>query len=68
MQISWKRRLAVALSCAWIILWFMAYLVDPFKDFRAVLFGMVAFGFAPVAFYWLGVWVRAGYKNSKAQG
>lgn len=68
MPVSWKRRLAVVLSCAWVVLWLLAYLIDPFKDFRAVLVGMLAFGLAPVAFYWLGVWVWAGYRESKALG
>ena len=63
---GWKR-LAVFLSCAWVLLWFLAFLSDPlFYGSRFKLDGF-AITVVPVGLIWafvLGVrWVARGFRN-----
>jgi len=54
---SWQRRLGIAVTIVWILLWTAGYLSDPSKDLRASIFGVTLFGIVPLTICWLIWWI-----------
>ena len=67
MELSWKRRLAIGASVLWILLWISGYLVDPYKDLRTSIFGVLVFGILPMTIAWLSWWVWSAFRAGRAK-
>jgi hypothetical protein len=57
MALSWKRRLGISASVICLMLWIAGYLMDPSKNIRQSMFGIVLFGVVPVLICWSIWWV-----------
>jgi hypothetical protein len=59
---GWKR-IGISVSVIWILVWLALYLVDPYKTYREVAFGLIFFGLCPVVSIWFLWWIWEGFRK-----